>query len=363
MRRFSSNITDQELCLLFKEAGEQYQPDHSPDEQEMQWLKLQGELPDRVFAAVQNKRGIYWQRWTTLIVLLLSFLFLDGPDVRSGHWGGSRPGQTEVRHISIGHTGYLTPQPREITQQPIDIARRIAVSLSVVSARSVLSTRPPVWMSPGRAPAVRTPNPEHPDTSRKKKARSRPAKWSIGLVAGTEWSMVEGKSNGRVGPEAGVILQYRFAQRWSVESGVLVADKIYAARPEDYHSPITYAGLYNINARCRVFDVPVNIRYDFLQRGNNQAFISTGLSSFWMQKEEYEYQFTTAGTPQKSERTLYNQNRHFLSIANISAGYEHTWKNLSFQVSPYLKLPLTGIGFGKVRLLSSGVQFSAKISF
>lgn len=159
------------------------------------------------------------------------------------------------------------------------------------------------------------------------------------------------------------MLQYRFAQKWSVESGILVADKMYAARPEDYHSPITYSGLYNINARCRVFDVPVNIRYDFLQRGSSQAFISTGLSSFWMQKEEYEYQFTTAGTPQKSERTLYNQNRHYLSIANILAGYEHTWKNISLQVSPYLKLPLTGIGFGKVRLLSSGVQLSAKVGF
>jgi hypothetical protein len=188
-------------------------------------------------------------------------------------------------------------------------------------------------------------------------------KWSIGLVAGSDWSMVEGSPGGRLGYEVGLMLQYRFAPRWSLESGLVVADKIYAARPGDYHSPIAYPGLFNVNARCRVFDIPLNIRYDFLQRGRHQAFVSTGLSSYWMQKEDYEYEFSTAGMPQKSHRTIHNQNKHILSIANISAGYEHSWKNVSFQVSPYLKLPLTGIGFGRVKLSSAGIQFSSKIGF
>lgn len=378
MRRFSSNITDPELFVLFREAGEQYEPECSSEEIEMQWVKLQTELAERMKSAVRNTRIVWLERWTILIILLLTFLFLDGPRVRFGN------AETEKTGRAAGHPSWEAPMGNEWRkgvlkieggqtggkrvegrigderhagerQTDIPVEMRGWSELTTAMASTKTMAAPP--------PTVKRPGSIHRDTTREKKAQPRFTKWSIGLVGGSDWSMVEGSPGGRLGYEAGVLLQYRFARRWSVESGLLVADKIYAARPADYHSPVTYIGLFNVNAKCRVFDIPVNIRYDLLQRGSHQVFVSAGLSSYWMQEEQYEYQYTTAGAPQKSNRTLFNQNRHILSIANVSAGYEHSWNNFSFQVNPYMKLPLTGIGFGRVRLLSTGIQFSAKVGF
>ena len=49
---------------------------------------------------------------------------------------------------------------------------------------------------------------------------------------------------------------------------------------------------------------------------------------------------------------------------NLSAGYEYEagphWR---LQAEPYVKVPLTGVGAGKVQLLSAGVYFGLKYGF
>jgi hypothetical protein len=59
------------------------------------------------------------------------------------------------------------------------------------------------------------------------------------------------------------------------------------------------------------------------------------------------------------ERTIQQANKHFFAGMGLSAGYTRKInKRLSFSVEPYAKLPLKGIGYGKVNLSSSGVLFS-----
>ena len=66
---------------------------------------------------------------------------------------------------------------------------------------------------------------------------------------------------------------------------------------------------------------------------------------------------------QTAEYNFFNENKHVFSIVNLSAGYEKTWNRFGLQVSPYAKLPLKGIGGGKVKLASAGVLVSAKYNF
>jgi hypothetical protein len=50
-----------------------------------------------------------------------------------------------------------------------------------------------------------------------------------------------------------------------------------------------------------------------------------------------------------------------LSVVNLSVGYERNLgRRFSWQAEPFLKLPLGGVGFGKVRLGSGGVFVSLK---
>ena len=49
-------------------------------------------------------------------------------------------------------------------------------------------------------------------------------------------------------------------------------------------------------------------------------------------------------------------------MANLGLGYERKLSSgFSFTVSPYVKLPLSGVGFGKVKLTSGGVMVSAVV--
>ena len=148
-----------------------------------------------------------------------------------------------------------------------------------------------------------------------------------------------------------------------MESGLLMESKIYSARPGDYHSVNSYPNVTGIDASCRVFDLPLNIRYNVWQPRKEQVFAVAGLSSFWMQKESYLFKYDATGGLSNSELNIYHQNRHFLSIANIAVGYEHTWGKISAQVSPYLKVPLSGIGYGRVKLFSTGIMGSVKYNF
>lgn len=164
------------------------------------------------------------------------------------------------------------------------------------------------------------------------------------------------------GVNAGLMLGYQITKRLSVESGVLYSSKIYTARPQDYHpkQPIpNYYYLKEVDANCSVIDVPVNLRYDLYRKKQRRIFVSTGLSSFWMKEENYTYKFNWSQPGSNTE--VYNQNRHLFSIWNVSAGYEMPLNNhFSLQAAPFVKLPLSGIGYGRVKLTSTGVLFSLK---
>jgi hypothetical protein len=49
-------------------------------------------------------------------------------------------------------------------------------------------------------------------------------------------------------------------------------------------------------------------------------------------------------------------------VVNLSGGYQyHFSKRFSLLAEPYLKMPVSGIGFGKVKLNSAGVLITASL--
>lgn len=221
----------------------------------------------------------------------------------------------------------------------------------------------PNTMNNGHKDSVQTANPEVKKNGKNKSAKPTYPRWETGLTLGPDWSMVKGKGLQSPGVDAGLTVQYRFARRFYVQSGVLFSTKIYTANGKDYHPATPVSGLEKVDANCSVIDVPIGIRADVWQSKGERIFLSTGLSSFWMKKEAYKYEYKINGTSHYRDWSIYNQNRHLFSVLNISAGYEHNWKHLSLEAAPYLKLPLGGIGYGKVKLMSTGVSFSIKYGF
>jgi hypothetical protein len=187
--------------------------------------------------------------------------------------------------------------------------------------------------------------------------------WYLGLTIGPDWNSAAGKGWG-TGIGGGLKLSYRLNQKWAISTGVLLDKKIYDAKPSNYN-PVNDSwrnyDVKSIDANCAVIDVPLNIEYTLWNRAKHRIFLSSGLSSFWMHEEKYTYYYkTTSGNWDQWSKELYNKNRHLFSIINFSAGYERTWQHFSLEAAPYLKVPMTGIGYGRVKLYGAGIHFTFK---
>ena len=64
------------------------------------------------------------------------------------------------------------------------------------------------------------------------------------------------------------------------------------AGPEDYHSGYNPPpSLQKIEANCLVYEIPVNLIYNFSARKKHNWFVAGGLSSYLMKEETYDYHY------------------------------------------------------------------------
>ncbi|QDA60856.1 hypothetical protein [Hymenobacter jejuensis] len=192
-------------------------------------------------------------------------------------------------------------------------------------------------------------------------------RFSANFLYAPELSKVRSSSLTSPGSNLGLMLEYRITPRLRVAAGLIKSVKKYDAKGSDYHPPqhywTNYLKLTDVYANCRILDLPLNLRYDVVSRPQYALFAGAGLSSLLMRNERYRYAYYSAGQLLNREWTRHNGSNHFFSVLNLSAGYERAlggrW---SVQGEPYVKIPLGGVGFGKVKLSSAGAFFSLKYS-
>ncbi|MBS1575016.1 MAG: hypothetical protein JST09_06890 [Bacteroidetes bacterium] len=196
--------------------------------------------------------------------------------------------------------------------------------------------------------------------------RQKKSAFAITLSAGPDLSAVGVSRIGAVRPVYGAGLSYTF-NRITIRTGFFVARKIYTAGKNDYHAS-GYVWPPNIITKvdgdCRLYEIPLTFAYTISSSKNQNWFASVGASSFLMKKENYNYYYKnlTTGQDWSKDWTLKNGENHIFSILDLSAGYERKLnKRLSLIAEPYLKIPMDGIGFGKINLNSAGMLFTLSI--
>jgi hypothetical protein len=206
---------------------------------------------------------------------------------------------------------------------------------------------------------------EEPVVKKDKPAgKPRSNKWQLSFSAGPDLSMVGVEKTGKWKMQYGIGIGYSLSERFQVRTGFMVSRKLYYADSSDYHPPKGfwnyYTNLQKIDANCLVYEIPLNLVYTFPSAKKHQWFVSGGVSSYLMKSETYEYYFKDNwGVDQYRKRTVDNQNNHFLSILHLSGGYQYKFSDkLSLMAEPYVKLPLSGVGFGKVKLNNTGMLFT-----
>jgi hypothetical protein len=203
-------------------------------------------------------------------------------------------------------------------------------------------------------------------TDKKKQGNNFLSGFGISVAAGPDASKVGNSSMGKTTVAYGAAISYTW-NRFTLRTGVFSATKLYTADEDDYDlnynlpPTIKFEGA---DADCRVTEIPVLISYNFADTKKSNWFASTGLSTYLMKRESYTYWYSNNSTgayyPKFFE--FRDQNKHYFSVANLSAGYTRKLNDhVTISAEPYIKIPLQGVGQGQVHLNSAGIMFSVGV--
>jgi len=381
--------SDNELDFLFK-SKLSAESDH--DLLEIGWESMEGILPDEP----KKKRGVIWL-YSISGGMAASLLFFSGlyfmlhtpvkhPDspVKAAyalHQGQShqanRQNKAAASHVNTG-SDILVNHPvatrrhalytKNISDnEPADSVDRDGTTLQTLSlafANEELSIDRNLPGMPTNIDSVKDvvkiADPKTPG----KTIVATGTRFALAVLAAPDVNGVGSFGNNRAGIDLTVQFSLKLTRKLSISAGASYAIKPYQTGLGNYRTnhPGWSAALWTsnakpntVNANCYVLDVPLNINYQVYSKGKNSFAMGTGLSSYIMLKEDYRFTFPD---PAKDgiDVDIANQNQHLLGVLNMNVNYQHRLNNkLGLIVQPYLKLPLTQIGFGQVNLQSAGV--------
>lgn len=188
---------------------------------------------------------------------------------------------------------------------------------------------------------------------------------SFSLLAGVDKSTVKFKYGYTPGINLGLLVGYHFNDKWAIKTGGIYTQKNYKLAGEDFTAPKgTWVSLYKleeVEGYCRMWEVPLLVSYTISNTAKKSVTLNTGLSSYFMTNENYDYSYYSNGLPITRGASYNSTDTHVMSIIHLSAGFEKRVSNkMSLLVEPYAKIPLGGVGFGNIRLSSFGINFSVQ---
>ncbi|WP_077919305.1 hypothetical protein [Spirosoma sp. 209] len=258
--------------------------------------------------------------------------------------------------------------------QPVETVDQPRLTTTSSSSVTWLAIRPGQW--PDKVAFTTRPVTAQPDTAARQQPASAsssiPRGLSVRFMVSPDLSAVGLRNFARPGTNVGLALEYRLASRWSLQAGAVWSHKVYNARPTDYEWPAHWYWKVKptgVSGECTMIDIPINLRYDVISqtrsngRPPNRWFVSGGVTSYILLKEDYTYNYATPSDPGIRYRSLAvdSTTRYGLSHLNLSVGYERALsRRLSWQIEPFMKVPLKGVGYFKIDLLSTGAFLSLR---
>jgi hypothetical protein len=214
--------------------------------------------------------------------------------------------------------------------------------------------------------AVNVTAPAAKDTTAKAKAKTQPTTkhFYAGVFGSPDLSTVKMQSVKGVGSTFGILFGYTFnGGHWAIETGASVDRKKYYTDGEyfstkEVHLPAN-AWLTDVDGVCYMWEIPLNVRYNFNPGAKTSWFATAGFSTYLMSHEKYAYGLEWSGSSGVYDSTwnIHKPSQYPFSIINLSAGFEQRLGKIgNLRVEPYVRLPLTGLGMGKLPIMSAGVN-------
>ncbi|MDB5141816.1 MAG: hypothetical protein JWQ66_529 [Mucilaginibacter sp.] len=190
------------------------------------------------------------------------------------------------------------------------------------------------------------------------KIGARP-QFAFGVLASSDLNGVNSAfQQSKVGSNFGAVFSVTF-NKWTISTGGTYDIKPYLTGFDNYHTAHYFATQpSSVYANCRMLDIPLNVNYQVYSQSVNKLSLGTGLSSYFMLREDYKFNYAASYEAPNGPTsfTVINKNHNILSVLNLNATYTHQVNSkMDVTVQPYLKVPLSDVGASQVRLQSTGV--------
>jgi hypothetical protein len=184
----------------------------------------------------------------------------------------------------------------------------------------------------------------------------RGPQFGLAVMVSPDINGVNSFQSAKIGTNVGMLFSVSFG-KLSVSTGAAYSKKPYLTNFSNYHTSYVFpTDPSSVYADCRVLDIPLNIDYQVYHKARNSFSVGSGLSSYIMLKEKYSYDYSQPYISGPTNFTITNRNQHILGILNLDATYTRQVNSrLGIMAQPYMKIPLTNIGYSQVRLRSAGV--------
>ena len=185
----------------------------------------------------------------------------------------------------------------------------------------------------------------------------------LGVLAGPLFNEIKNQGLKKTGFSGAIVAGYKFQKPISIETGLFYAKKPYFSTGQYFNmdkigsSMPAGMEIVSLEGNNYVWELPVKMRYDFINRNKNNFFLSAGVTSYIMTYEKNNYLVKMNGTQQTMVSSYKNKSKSLAATFDIGAGYEYKiGKSIHLRIEPYLQIPLKGMGVGSMRMLSSGLR-------
>ncbi|HVU56843.1 MAG TPA: hypothetical protein VHD83_17395 [Puia sp.] len=185
-----------------------------------------------------------------------------------------------------------------------------------------------------------------------------------GIIGSPDLSTVKMQSVKNVGTKFGLLLGYSFNSRWSIESGVYYSKKKYYTDGEYFdktnanpYNVLKYVDQLKIDGVCNMWQIPVNVRYNLSTGEKTRWFATAGVSAYYMAREKYDCTGYLYGNPWAKNWDNKPTRDSWSANINLSVGYEQRLGKIgNLRLEPYVGVPMSGIGTGKLSIMSAGLN-------
>ena len=191
-------------------------------------------------------------------------------------------------------------------------------------------------------------------------------KWILNANVGVETAQSPLGGRSDVDYSVGLRLGYLTSSKLSFNLGANYIREGYQAQGEDYIPPVGFWSASEgvppeiVQAVCDMLDLSIGASYHFTDVQSNGFVAHVNLLSNFMLREEYDYQFEQSSDDFTG--IFSGENHNFASQIELSTAYKlRTGGGYFIDAGPYLKLPLSGVGHGNVRLTSVGIRIGVSL--